>query len=77
MSAHPLTSNGGVIELRTPITSALTPGANAPNGWFWNVTEARNELLFTAQATFLPERVGLCAGTLYKLIVRWKSGITT
>lgn len=72
MSAHPLTSNGGVVELRPPITSALTPGTNAPNGWFWVDAEARNELLFTAQATFLPEQVGLRAGNLYKLIVRWE-----
>ena len=50
--------------------AALTPGANAPNGWFWNDTKAPNELLFTAQATFLPERVGLRAGNLYKLIAR-------
>ena len=56
MSAHPLTSNGGVIELRTPITSALTPGANAPNGWFWNDTEARN---------------GRRSGALRQLLVRF------
>lgn len=68
--AHPLTG-GAQVKIKD-IVSPLTPGASAANVWFYRNPATRDELLYTATVEFDPRRVGLVAGNIYKLVVRWE-----
>jgi hypothetical protein len=68
--ALPLTTGGGPISIDT-IVRSLDAEPEAANVWYFKDHTCR-ELLFTAKVNFDPKAVGLKAGNLYKLTIRWE-----
>ncbi len=54
------------------IETPLTPAPKGPNIWFWKDLVTMDELVFRAQLMVSPREVGLQAGIVYRLVVRWE-----
>lgn len=68
--ALPLTIAGAPIPIRT-INASLAAQPESVNVWYFR-DATQQELMFHARVFFNPASVGLTAGNLYKLTVRWE-----
>lgn len=74
MYVDPLTNGGNPMLLWDSGYVPLVPGSKAPNRWYWNDPNTRQELIFTAHAQIEKSRwqtLNLKPG-IYKLIINWE-----
>lgn len=70
----PLTNGGNPILLWQSGDVGLVPQPKAPNVWYWEDPNSRNELIFTAHAIVQPadwKRLKMEPG-IYNLIINWE-----